>query len=146
LNSVAGNYQFMADNAGLVETFVYGASTTATSGSAGNVLGYLQDTNIQRGELGTAVKQSNQQYFAQTGASTIYPVANRSVYRNTDGTGAETTSNSYTWFTGTTQMQSVTVSLPVISSAQNGPGTADTQVAFFDTYGRPIWTKDGDGF
>src|SRR5262249_4051875 len=73
-------------------------------------------------------------------------IANSTVYRNTDGTGPETTSYSYTWFSGTLQKQSVAVSLPVISAAQNGPGTADVQTTFFDAYGRPIWTKDADGF
>src|SRR5439155_9614164 len=111
------NYQSLADNTGLIVDYVYGSSTTATSSSAGNVLGYLQDVKIQKGELGTAIEQSNQQYFSQTGASTIYPVATQTVYRNTDGTGGETTSLSYTWFTGTTQMQSLTVTKPVISTA-----------------------------
>jgi hypothetical protein len=73
-------------------------------------------------------------------------VATSTRYRNTDGTGGEVTSFSYTWFTGTTQMQSEAVSAPTISSTQNGPGTADTTTTFFDSYARPIWTKDPDGF
>jgi hypothetical protein len=56
------------------------------------------------------------------------------------------TSYAYTWFTGTTQMQSETVTAPVVSAAQNGPGTADVTTAVFDVYGRTIWTKDADGF
>ncbi len=76
----------------------------------------------------------------------VYPVASETSYRNTDGTGAATTSFSYTWFTGTAQIQSETVSKPVISAAQNGPGTADTEVTYNDSEGRPIWQKDADGF
>src|SRR5262249_2028660 len=55
-------------------------------------------------------------------------------------------SYSYTWFSGTTQMQSVTTTLPVVTSAENGPGVADTNTTYFDVYGRTIWQKDGDGF
>src|SRR5262249_26031953 len=46
------------------------------------------------------------------------------------------------------QMQSMTVTKPLISTSQNGPGgTAnDTESTYFDTYGRPIWHKEGDGF
>jgi hypothetical protein len=40
----------------------------------------------------------------------------------------------------------MTVSKPVISSSQNGPGSADSEVTFFDIYGRPNWHKDADGF
>jgi RHS repeat-associated protein len=147
LNSQSGNYQYMSDNSGLVEVTDYGTSTTATSSSAGDVLGYYKDTKLQQGELGSPMLQRTDQYFSQTANGvTVYPMATRTVYRNTDGTSAETTSFSYTWFAGTVQQQSVAVSLPVVSAAQNGPGTADVQTTFFDTYARPIWTKDGDGF
>ena len=60
----------------------------------------------------------------------MYPLATDTVYRNTDGTGAETTSYSYTWYSGTSQMQSETVSKAVISGGQNGPGTADTETTY----------------
>src|SRR6202011_1770650 len=38
------------------------------------------------------------------------------------------------------------VSLPVVSSSQNGPGTADTSTTYFDNFGQAIWSKDADGF
>jgi hypothetical protein len=137
----------MSDNSGLVQIADYGTSTTATSSTPGDVLGYLKDTKVQQGELGTAIKTAAQQYYSQTASgNTIYPQANKTVYRNTDGTGAETTSYSYTFFSGTDQIQSTTTTSPVISSSQNGPGTADTQTTFFDNYKRAIWTKDGDAF
>src|SRR5262249_17147134 len=147
LNSQSGNYQYLNDTAGLIQVTDYAGSTTATSTTAGNVAGYQQDTKVQQGELGTAILQDATQYFTQTaGGVTVDPVANHSVYRNTDGTGAETTSYAYTWFPSTVQVQSVAVSLPVIASGQNGPGSADTSTTFNDLYGRPIWTKDADGF
>ncbi len=127
LNSVNGNYQYMSDNSGLIYIQDYGTSTTATSSTPGDVIGYLKDTKVQQGELGTAIKTSAQQYYSQTANSmTIYLVANTTKYRNTDGTGAETTGITYTFFSGTNQIQSVTTTLPVISSGQNGPGTADS--------------------
>jgi len=76
----------------------------------------------------------------------VYPVATTTVYRNSDGTGAETTQYAYTWFPGTARMQSKTVSKPVVSAAQNGPGAADTETTVHDIYGRPIWQQDGNGF
>src|SRR5262249_2946796 len=42
--------------------------------------------------------------------------------------------------------QSVTVTMPTISTSQNGPGTADVVTTVNDSYGRPIWQKDADGF
>src|SRR5262249_59759299 len=78
--------------------------------------------------------------------TTIYPVATSTIYRNTDGTGGETTSIAYTWFASSTLPQSVTVTKPVVTAAQNGPGTADVEVTVLDSRGRPIWFKDGDGF
>jgi uncharacterized delta-60 repeat protein/RHS repeat-associated protein len=64
----------------------------------------------------------------------------------TFGLHAQTTSYSYQFFANTVQMQSETDTLPVISSAQNGPGVADVETTFFDTYGRETWHKDADGF
>jgi RHS repeat-associated protein len=77
---------------------------------------------------------------------TFYPVASTTVYRNADGTGAETTQYAYAWYPGTARMQSMTVTKPTISAAQNGPGTPDVETTVYDVYGRPIWTRDGDGF
>ncbi len=147
LNNVSGNYQYLRDNAGLIEVTNYYASTTATETTPGGAAGYFQDRRLKQGETNPAILQESAQYFAHTGGgATVYPVASSTVYRNTDGTGAQTTSYSYTWLASSAQMQSMTVSLPVISSAQNGPGTADVQTIFVDTYSREIWRKDGEGF
>src|SRR5207248_5658752 len=74
------------------------------------------------------------------------PVATDTVFRNTDGTGAETTSYSYTWVSGTAGQQSATVTMPIVTAAENGPATADVVTTFFDNYGRAIWHKDADGY
>jgi RHS repeat-associated protein len=60
--------------------------------------------------------------------------------------GGETTSFTYTWIGTTAGVQSIQTSLPVISAAQNGPGTADVETVFLDSVGRPNWYKDADGF
>jgi len=133
-------------NAGLITTTDYYATTTAGETTAGGVAGYTQDTKIQQGSAGAPILQNTVQYFLHAGVSNVSPIATNTVYRNTDGTGLETTSYSYTWFTGTTQMQSETVSNPIVSSAQNGLGTADVDTTFFDVYGRAIWHKNADGF
>ena len=67
------------------------------------------------------------------------------MYRNSDGTGAETTAYSYTWFWETVQEQSETTTLPVISTAENGSGTAETTATWYNIYGQPTWTMDADG-
>jgi len=147
LNNVSGNYQYLSDTTGLIAITDYYTSTTAGETTAGGVTGYVQDTKVQQGETGTAIQLDSSQYFQHTANSiTVDPVATHTSYRNTNGTGGESASFSYTWFTGTTLMQSETVTSPTISSAQNGPGAADVATTFFDMLGRTIWTKDADSF
>ena len=80
----------------------------------------------------------------------VYPVATSTVYpvatNNLNDPTALTTSYSYTWFPGVMRLQSQTTSQPIVSTAHNGPGAADVDTTFFDIYGRPIWTKDADGY
>jgi YD repeat-containing protein len=77
---------------------------------------------------------------------TVYPVAASTVYRNADGTGAETTSYAYTYFPGGVRTQSLTVTHPAVSAAQDGPGTPDQDAHVYDAYGREVWARDGGGF
>jgi RHS repeat-associated protein len=147
LHNVSGSYQYLNNSSGKITLYDFYASTTATATTPGGVTGYAQDIKLEQGQQGTPILQETWQYFTHTaGSSTIDPLATDTVYRNTNGTGAETTSYAYTWFTGTNQMQSETVTAPVVSAAQNGPGVADVTTALFDVYGRTIWTKDADGF
>jgi RHS repeat-associated protein len=141
-----GDYGYLSSTTGLIQLTDYYSSTTATETTPGGAAGYYQDTKLEQGKAGTPILQSSAQYFAHTAGMTIYPVATSTVYRNTDGTGAETTSYAYTWYTGTTAMQTKTVSLPVISAAENGPGTADVWVYTYDPFGRVTQTVDPDGY
>ncbi len=77
-------------------------------------------------------------YFARTsnaanGSATVYPVASTTKYRNTDGTGAETTNFDYTYFAGTAKIESVTTKKPLVDATQNGPGTVAILLPLFTT-------------
>jgi RHS repeat-associated protein len=147
LYKVSGNYQYLNDNSGLLALADYASSTSASGSTAGSVAGYLADTKLQQGELGTAILQSAVQYFTHTaGGVTIGPLATSTVYRNTNGTGGEMTSYSYSWSGSTNGVLSLTVTAPTVTSGENGPGSADSSTTFFDGWGRPIWSQDGDGF
>jgi RHS repeat-associated protein len=146
LNSVSGNYQYMSDTAGLVADIDYGTSTTATSTAAGDVLGYYKDAKIQQGELGSTITLRADNYFLRSATSgTVYPLANDTLYANTDGTGARTTSYGYTWYGVSLMTKELDVTLPVVASGSNGPGSADVIALFNDSYGRLEWRKDADG-
>jgi RHS repeat-associated protein len=147
LDNQSGNYQHLRDNQGLIEARTYYTSTTATSTTPGGASGFLEKVELKRGELGSAVLQERQDYFTRSAFGiTFIVIATSSVYRNTDGTGAQTTSYSYTWIGSTAGFQSITVTLPIIGTGQNGPGTAVSETTFFDNWERPVWHKDGDGF
>jgi len=131
------SYDYLRNYDGLITDFSYYTSTTASSTSAGGAAGYLQGVSIRKGEYGTPIPQSHQDYISRTaGNTTIYLPANSTTYANADGTGALTTSYAYTFFSGSVQIESQTTTTPA--------GGVDT--TFFDTYGRPTWKKDAKGF
>jgi hypothetical protein len=147
LNNIGGNYQYLSDSAGLIATMNYYTSMTAGETRADGVAGYTQSTALQHGELGAFILQSTTQYYQHTGGGrTVDPVAKTIRYRNENGTGAETTTFTYTWFVNSTRLASTTESLPIVTSAQNGPGTADQNVTVYDVDGHAIWLRDGGGF
>src|SRR5262249_7173607 len=87
----------------------------------------------------------------------VSPVAQETVYRaatsNPDDSSGQPqqTSYAYQWTTngaGQTQtgIQRVDVTYPVVSAAQNGPGTSEVQSTQYSSYGWPVWQKDGDGY
>ena len=147
LNEVAGNFQYISDTSGLIEVTNYAAATTATATTAGSVDRFVSSTAEMRGDRGTAVTQEAFTYFVQSGGgSTVMPLATRTTYPNTTTSGAQTTSYAYTFTAGTTQIVSQRTTLPTVSTAQNGPGTAVVVDQVFDAAGREIWSRDGDGF
>jgi RHS repeat-associated protein len=132
-----GNLEYVRDSAGLVATFTYYASTTATSSTPGGAKGYLDSIAIRQGESGTSVPQSQQTYLSRTvGTTTTFVPAVSTIYSNTNGTGGLDTTNAYTFVSGTVQVESIA------TTDASGGVTTD----YFDSYGRPIWAKDAAGF
>jgi YD repeat-containing protein len=114
-----------------------GASTATFGGIAGTGLTVYSDNALR-----ISAPPASLLAVYPVATSTVYPVATN----NLNDPSALTTSTSYTWFPGVMRIQAQTTSQPVVSTAHNGPGTADVDTAFFDIYGRPIWTKDADGY
>jgi RHS repeat-associated protein len=142
-----GDYAYLSKYTGLVQVTDYYVGTFATETQPGGVDGYFEDSMLEQGRWGMQILQQTVQYYAHSvGAMTVYPVATSTVYRNPDGSGAESTSYSYTWYSGTAQKQSMTVTEPVISAAENGPGVADVWTYVYDPYERVTQTTDPDGF
>ena len=85
---------YLSSSSGLITTYSYGSSTTATSDSAGNVAGYLEATAIQQGTGGSSIPQAAYTYYSNTDddSNAVYNVASDTVYQETGGDGAETTS------------------------------------------------------
>jgi len=147
LNEVAGSFQYISDSSGVIEVTNYATATTATATLAGSVDRFVSSTAVMRGDRGTAVTQEAFTYFVQSGGgSTVMPLATRTTYPNTTTAGAQTTSYAYTFSAGTTQIVSQRTTLPIVSTAQNGPGTAVVTDQVFDAVGREIWSRDADGF
>ncbi|MCE2727741.1 MAG: hypothetical protein LW698_13330, partial [Planctomycetaceae bacterium] len=147
LNEVAGNFQYISDTSGLIEVTTYATATTATATLAGSVDRFVSSTAVMRGDLGTPVTQEAFTYFVQSGGgSTVMPLATRTTYPSTNTADAQTTTYAYTFAPGTTQIVSQQTMLPMVTTAQNGPGTAVVIDQVFDAAGREIWSRDGDGF
>jgi RHS repeat-associated protein len=93
------------------------------------------------------VPQSAFDYIKRTPGSTdFFFTSSATQYRNDNGTGAQTVSYTYTWKSGTAQAESITTTLPTVTTAQNGPNSATTATSVYDGFGRPIWMKDQAGF
>ena len=90
-----------------------------------------------------------------TGA-TVHPLAVQTAYWDVDGDGDDDpvdTTYAYAWradaATGlveTNQVLSQTVTMPTVTAAHNGPGSATAVTTTYDAVGRPVWTRDADGF
>lgn len=146
--------QYLADTTGLYHVTEYYSSTDIPNGA---VQGYLQRYSCKQGETGSLVKKSEHKYTSHTAnlylaGVTIYPASSSIIYRNADGTGSITTSYAYTWRTdgsnpsGGNTILSRTTTFPVVTTAQNGPNSADVLTEFFDEDQRLEWVKDEDGY
>jgi hypothetical protein len=128
-------YEYLNASAGLLNLTDYYTATTATTITPGGAVTYAEDTKVEDGDSGTPILESNTDYFAHNAAgATVYPTADSTQY-NTAGTGAETTSYRYTWFSSSSQMQSQATTLPT--------GTMSTNV--YNQDDQVIWSKDAAG-
>ena len=55
------------------------------------------------------------------------------------------TQYSYTFWSGTDIVQTMTTTLPAVTTDQNGPGSSVTTTEYNDSFGRLRWTLDGRG-
>ncbi len=155
LHNVSGSYAYLGST-GQIDLTDFYSSTTATSTTAGGVSGYEEDTKVEDGQGGTVSYLTGEDYFADSaGSSTIYPQADSIAYRNGvsslsslyDSSAApEVTSYSYSFYSGTTQMKTQAVTNPAITTGQNGSGSSFTTETIYDTFGRAVWTVDGNGY
>ena len=142
-------------NTGLILSSTYYSSTTATGTAAGGVTGYLEADYVQQGSSGTPIEQDSYTYIAHTNYSgtTIYPEASYTQYQSSANNGStpETTTYSYSWQNNvgnlsTNQIADLTTTNPVVSTSQNGSGTATSNQTVYNQFGLPVWTMDEKGY
>ena len=145
-------------------TFTYDPiGSTATAAVAGGVAGLLQDNKESQGLSGTPTNIQQVEAFGyltqgggtsgQSAASGVtYLPGTDTLYGQTGNGDPRVTTDSYTFYPGTTQVQQDTTTMPPISYAQDGPASSNTDTAhadvvktYYDAYGRVEWTMDADG-
>jgi RHS repeat-associated protein len=134
-NPSTGLYQYL-NSTGLIKVTTYDAE--------GNPL----TRGVQQGQSGTPIPVSATTYTTNTDSvgNTIYPVAAETIYPVAGSTAtAYTTSWAYLFYAGTNQISTKTKTLPVVTTAQNGSGVADTTVEQLDTYGNRTQYTDERG-
>ncbi len=103
---------------------------------------------VKKGENGTAYYISATDYGNGTDApkylrTATYAFPDKTATRSA---GKKTTIAYTFWDAGKTQVKKQTTTLPVISTGQNGSGTATATEQYFDRLGRLRWAKDGEGY
>ena len=119
-----------------------------SGGGAGSAPRYRKSRGVKEGSAGTLVKQLEYTYVAHTeGGETSYELASQIEYQSDASGGSDpaTTSYAYTWPTGSFYPEQKTVTLPVISTGQNGTGQTYTVVDRYDIFGNRVWIKDEIG-
>jgi RHS repeat-associated protein len=155
LHAIEGQYQYLHDSAGLIESFTYHAPT-----------GFVASSSIQQGQQGLSLKLREYEYCCSDSdcgceggssssssasssscASGVWLLKRGIVYpSDTDQTKKIVTSYCYSFHSGTTRVQQKTIILPAIPVEQNGSGIAATRKEYFDTYNNLIWKMDERGY
>lgn len=144
-----GDAAYLKDASGLFTVYVYAGSTSGgiDDDTAGDLAGYLKSVGIARGEdnIASAIGQADYAYFAvESGGVTIHPLATSTVYADEAGTEVQTTEYAYD-FTNL-RIDRIDTTYPTVTTASNGPNTAVTVGQSFDSFGRVVWSKDGEGY
>ncbi|MCY2931606.1 MAG: cadherin domain-containing protein, partial [Planctomycetota bacterium] len=135
LYMVSGHYELLKDDIGLITRYTYG-----TGASSDQPKGYLIETALLKGERDSAPDlQKTIRYTSDTPIPVVYT---EKAYKSDDGNNGVTTYYTYPHWTGCVPT-TVTTTLPDVSG-QNG-SAANTFTTCSDSYGRVIWSKDGNG-
>ncbi len=70
LDNVNGNYRFLRDNEGRIETSEYYSTTTATESTPGGIDGYFKASRVQQGERGELALLESREYSRRTSGLT----------------------------------------------------------------------------
>jgi RHS repeat-associated protein len=137
------SFEYLKDSEGLIQITEYYTST-----GSGAAAGYVKNYRIKNGQLGSEVKLRQFEYTSHSANGvTVYPVSKEIVYPDASNQSITIeTSYSYGFYSGKTQPQWRTTTLPVISTGQNGSGSANSFIDWFDEYNNRIWHKDERGF
>ena len=122
-------------NAGLIEVFDYNSTN-----------GYLEFEKVQNGtsEPEIDIKEITYTTSPPVGGNSIYVVSQTTLYDSASGDA--TTNISYTsWHSGTFQPETVTTTLPQVSTSQNGTGQDETTAQTYDIQGRLSSSTDARG-
>lgn len=114
--------------------------------------GYATDALVREGKNGTENMLAAADYGDGTANKpehlpvAIYAYSSATTFANR--TTGEKASIAYTfWDAGTNEaIKTKIVTLPNISTSQNGSNTATTVEEYYDEYGRLRWTEDGEGY
>ena len=137
LHQVDGHYEYLRDHDGLIHVVAYDETSNEVVAE-----------KVRQGELGSDVLQRSRTYIGHSGGmgvGTTFFIETDTAYPVAGGSG-DTTSYSDTFYSGTNGIQQRVTTLPVVSTSQNGSGTAATRTDVFDPYGNLTWTKDERGF
>jgi RHS repeat-associated protein len=142
-NSTTGLYQYLNNTTGLIDVISFYASN-----GNGGALGMVANRNIRQGQSGTDVMTRSFTYTSNTDSNgnTVYLVATEVTYPVAGNQQPTITrSQSYTFYSSTNQMSSLTMTPPVVSAAQNGSGQAYTIVENYDAYSNLTQRTDERG-
>ena len=147
---------------GLVNVYTYYASTSTSISETtpGGVAGYLDQTGVQQGYLGTSVWQTMTDYVAATGSNAVtqyypYDSTEYGVYDPNTSTYSDQRTTTYQYSFDTTGpvplVTNVNTVFPVVGNGQgvqpdqNGSGVAAHTYDDYDQRGELIWSMDADG-